>query len=87
MVYKQAWSIKNYRYVWDVSSAKILKKYSTNQNSTWTIEEVTYQRTNAPNLSSKDGLSKETKNREQGHGFELWSEDILGERVKWRVER
>jgi hypothetical protein len=39
--------------------AKILKKYSTKQNSTWTIEGVTYRRTNAPNLSNNDGLSKE----------------------------
>jgi hypothetical protein len=70
--------------------AKILKKNSTKQNSTWTIEGVTYRRTNAPNLSSKDGLSKEIENREQEpqeHGFELWSGDISGERVKWRVER
>jgi hypothetical protein len=36
---------------------------------------------------NKDGLSKEIKNRKQEHGFELWSEDILGEIVKWRVER
>jgi hypothetical protein len=55
-----------------------------------TIEGVTYQRTNAPNLSSKDGLSKEIENREeeqQEHGFELWCGDISGDRVKWRVER
>jgi hypothetical protein len=39
--------------------AKILKKYSTKQNSIWTIEGVTYQRTNAPNLSNNYGLSKE----------------------------
>jgi hypothetical protein len=39
--------------------AKILNKYSTKQNSTWTIEGVTYRRTNAPNLSNNDGLSKE----------------------------
>jgi hypothetical protein len=39
--------------------AKILKKYSTKQNSTWTIGGVTYWRTNAPNLSNNDGLSKE----------------------------
>jgi hypothetical protein len=39
--------------------AKILKKYSTKQNSTWTIRGVTYRRTNAPNLSNNDGLSKE----------------------------
>jgi hypothetical protein len=48
----------------------------TKQNSTWTIEEVTYRRTNAPNLSSKDGLSKKIENREQEqqeHGFEQWS--------------
>jgi hypothetical protein len=32
--------------------AKILKKYFTKQNSTWTIEGVTYRRTNAPNLSN-----------------------------------
>jgi hypothetical protein len=38
---------------------KILKKYSTKQNSTWTIGGVTYRRTNAPNLSNNDGLSKE----------------------------
>jgi hypothetical protein len=40
--------------------------------------------------AAKDGLSKEIKNREQEqqeHGFELWSEDISGERVKWLVER
>jgi hypothetical protein len=42
---------------------------------------------NAPNLSSKDRLSKEIENLEQEHGFELWSEDISGEGVKWRVER
>jgi hypothetical protein len=44
--------------------------------------------TNAPNLSSKDGLSKEIENREQEQqeqGFELWCEDILGERGKWRA--
>jgi hypothetical protein len=40
---------------------KILKKYFTKQNSTWTIEGVTYRRTNAPNLSNNDGLSKEIK--------------------------
>jgi hypothetical protein len=59
------------------------KKYSTKQNSNWTIEGVTYQRTNAPNLSSKDGLSKEIKNREeeqQEHGFELWCGHISRER-------
>jgi hypothetical protein len=70
--------------------AKIIKKYSTKQNSNWTIEGVTYQRTNAPNLSSKDGLSKEIENHEeeqQEHGFELWCGDISGEGVKWRVER
>jgi hypothetical protein len=64
-------------------SAKILKKYSTKQNYTWTIEGVTYRRTNAPNLGSKDGLSKEIENREQEqqeHGFEQWSVDFLGER-------
>jgi hypothetical protein len=47
-------------------------------------------RTNPPNLSNKDVLSKEIKNREQEqqeHGFEQWSEDISGERVKWLVER
>jgi hypothetical protein len=72
----------------------IVPKYSRNtplnKNSTRTIEGVTYRRTNAPNLSNKDGLSKEIKNCEQEqqeHGFELWSEDISGERVKWRVER
>jgi hypothetical protein len=62
----------------------------TKQNSTWTIEGATYWRTNAPNLSSKDGLSKEIKNREQEqqeHRFELWSGDFLRERVKWLVER
>jgi hypothetical protein len=61
--------------------AKILKKYSTKQNSNWTIEGVTYRGTNAPNLSSKDGLSKEIENREeeqQEHGCELWCGDILG---------
>jgi hypothetical protein len=60
------------------------------QNSTWTIEGVTYRRINAPNLNSKDGLSKEIENREkeqQEHGFELWSGDFLGERVKWLVDR
>jgi hypothetical protein len=41
--------------------AKILKKYSTKQNSTRTIGGVTYQRTIAPNFSNKDGLSKEIK--------------------------
>jgi hypothetical protein len=41
--------------------AKILKKYSTKQNSTWTIGGVTYQRTIAPNLSNNDGQSKEIK--------------------------
>jgi hypothetical protein len=68
----------------------ILRQNSTKQNSIWTIEGVTYQRTNAPNLSSKDGLSKEIENREQEQQelvFELWSEDISGERVKWMVER
>jgi hypothetical protein len=36
-------------------------------------------------LSSKDGMSKEIENREQEQQelmFELWSGDILGERVK-----
>ena len=49
---------------------------------------VTYQRTNAPNLSSKDGLNKEIEsreNRQQEHKFEdencLWS----GKRRKWLV--
>jgi hypothetical protein len=68
----------------------IVLKYLTKQNSTWTIEGVTYRRTNALNLSSKDGLSKEIENREQEQQelvFELWSEDISGERVKWLVER
>ena len=44
---------------------------------------VTYQRTNAPNLSNKDGLSKEIENHENGqqeHDFEdgkcLWSGKI-----------
>jgi hypothetical protein len=35
-------------------------------------------------------LSKEIENHEeeqQEHRFELWSEDISRERVKWRVER
>jgi hypothetical protein len=64
---------------------KILKKYSTKQNSTWTIEGVTYRRTNALNIRSKDGLSKEIENHEQEqqeHGFQQWSGDFLGERVK-----
>jgi hypothetical protein len=54
------------------------------------MEGVTYRRTNGPNLSSKDGLSKEIKNREleqQEYGFEQWSGIFLGERVKWQVER
>jgi hypothetical protein len=38
---------------------KYSRKNSTKQNSTWTIEGVTYQRINAPNLSNNDGLSKE----------------------------
>jgi hypothetical protein len=59
-------------------------KYSTKQNSTWTIEGVTYRRTNAPNLSSKDGLSKEIENH---NVFDQWSGDISRERVKWLVER
>jgi hypothetical protein len=64
-------------------------KYSTKQNSTWIIEGVTYQRINTPNLSSKDGLSKEIENHEkeqQEHEFEQWSGVFLGERVKWPVE-
>ena len=64
---------------------KILKKYSTKQNSTWIIGGVTYRRTNAPNLSSKDGLSKEIENREQEqqeHEFELWWGVWSGERVE-----
>jgi hypothetical protein len=71
-------------------SAEILKIYSTKQNSIWIIEGVTYQRTNAPNLSSKDGLIKEIENHEQEQKelvFELWSKDISGERVRWLVER
>jgi hypothetical protein len=54
------------------------------------IHSPPFWRTNAPNLSSKDVLSKEIEKHEQGqqeYGFELWSEDISGERVKWRVER
>jgi hypothetical protein len=43
-------------------------------------------RTNASNLSSKDGLSKEIENRKQEHGFEQWSGVFSGERVKWLVE-
>jgi hypothetical protein len=49
-----------------------------------------FRRTNAPNLSSKDGLSKEIENHEQEqqkHGFELWNGDISGKRRKWLVER
>jgi hypothetical protein len=68
---------------------KILKKYSTKQNSTWTIEGVTYWRTNAPNLSIKDGLGKEIENCEQEqqeHGYEQWSGVFSGERVDWQVE-
>jgi hypothetical protein len=40
-------------------NAKILKKYFTKRNSTWTSGGVTYRRTSAPNLSRNDGLSKE----------------------------
>jgi hypothetical protein len=39
--------------------AKILKKYLTKRNFTWTSGGVTYRRTNAPNLSRNVGLSKE----------------------------
>jgi hypothetical protein len=53
-------------------------KYSTKQNYTWTIEGVTYQRIIAPNINSKDGLSKEIENREQEHGFEQWSGVFFG---------
>jgi hypothetical protein len=41
--------------------AKILKKYFTKRNSTWTSGGVTYRRTNAPNFSRNVGLSKEIK--------------------------
>ena len=44
---------------------QILKIYSTKQNFIWIIRGVTYRRTNTPNLSSKDGLSKEIENLEQ----------------------
>jgi hypothetical protein len=65
-------------------------KYSTKENSTWTIGGVTYRRTNAPNLSSKDGLSKEIENREQEqqeHESEKWCGVFLGERVEWQMEK
>jgi hypothetical protein len=48
------------------------------------------RRKNASNLSSIDGLSKEIENHEQEQqelGFEQWSGDFSGERVKWQVER
>jgi hypothetical protein len=40
-------------------NAKILKKYFTKRNSTWTGGGVTYRRTNDPNFSRNVGLSKE----------------------------
>jgi hypothetical protein len=43
-------------------NAKILKKYFTKRNSTWTSGGVTYRRINSPNLSRNDGLSKEIEN-------------------------
>ena len=49
---------------------------------------VTYQRTNAPNLSRKDGLSKEIKNHEheqQERKFEKCCGVFSGERVKLEV--
>jgi hypothetical protein len=54
-----------------------------------TIGGVTYRRTNTPNLSSKDRLSKEIENRkqeQQEHGFEQLSGVFLGDRVEWQVE-
>jgi hypothetical protein len=53
------------------------------------IRGATYRRTNAPNLSSKDGLSKEIENHEQEqqeYKFEQKCGVFLGERVKWQVE-
>jgi hypothetical protein len=67
--------------------AKILKKYFTKQNSNWTIQGVTYRRTNAPNLSTKYGLSKEiekSRGRTARTRLELRCGDISGERMKWR---
>src|SRR4051794_3561752 len=42
-----------------------MAKYSTKKISTWIIGGVTYRRSNAPNLSRNDGLSKEIENREK----------------------
>ena len=64
--------------------SKILGKYFTKQNSTWISGGVTYQGTNAPNLSRKDGLSKEIENHEnnqQEHEFEQ-SLGVFREREK-----
>ena len=50
----------------------ISAKYSTKQNSIWINGGVTYRRTNAPNLSSKDGLSNEIEiheDEQQEHEF------------------
>src|SRR3954468_22983888 len=46
-------------------SSKILKIQSTNHKSNWTSGGGTYQGAISPKISSKDGLGKEIKNREQ----------------------
>src|SRR3954465_11579956 len=45
--------------------SKILKIQSTNHKSNWTSGGGMYQGAISPKISSKEGLSKEIKNREQ----------------------
>jgi hypothetical protein len=47
MVYKQVWSIKNYRYVWDVSYPK-LNKIKGNENVVTEIVEQIQEEINGP---------------------------------------
>ena len=49
----------------DTYSSKILKIQSTNHKSNWTSGGGTYQGVIPPNISSKDGLSKEIENQKQ----------------------
>src|SRR3954469_9674513 len=49
----------------ETCSSKILKIQSTNHKSNWTSGGGTYQGAIPPKISSKDGLSKEIKNRKQ----------------------
>src|SRR3954463_12703814 len=70
----------------DTYSSKILKIQSTNHKSNWTSGGGTYQGAIPPKIRSKDGLSKEIKNREQEQQ-ELELEKFFwcfsGERKKW----